>query len=147
MNKDKKSTLNEIYPLLLERTARQYRKFVQLSFSKKGIRLTNEQWLVLKKISEKEGISQKEIAEYAYKDPASVTRILDTLENKRYVERKITPDDRRTCALFLTEKGRRIVEKALPVASKIIEKGTDGVAYEELEEIRDILDKIFQNLK
>ncbi len=141
------TSLNEIYPLLLERTARQFRKYMQYTFSRKGIRITTEQWIVLKKISENEGISQKEIAEFTYKDPASVTRMLDTLENKRYAIRKITQDDRRSCALYTTEKGRKVVEKAFPVASKIMKEGIDGISHEELIKMQEIIDKIFKNLQ
>ena len=138
--------LTEYYPVFIERTARQFKNFSQQQFSRKGIRITSEQWSVLKKINEKEGINQKEIAEFTSKDPASVTRMLDTLENKRYVIRKITQNDRRTCALFLTDRGKKIVEKAMPVSEKVLTRGLEGVTEEELKEAQKILDKIFNNL-
>ena len=50
-----------------------------MQFSANGIDLTVDQWLVLKKISDADGLTQIELAEAVFKDRASIKRILDLL--------------------------------------------------------------------
>ena len=59
------------------------KRFVQNSH-KVGLDISQDQWMVLGPIWKNEGISQKDISEYCGKDKTSVTKIIDTLEKKKY---------------------------------------------------------------
>jgi len=138
--------LEEVYFFLLERTIRQFRRYSQQVFDAHNIPLTGDQWVVLKRISEQEGINQREIADLTYKDPASVTRILDLLEKQALVSRKPVENDRRTYALFLTKDGRKLVEKVTPIAIEVRKKGLDGLTQKDAKQLQSILNKIYENL-
>jgi DNA-binding MarR family transcriptional regulator len=103
--------------------------------------------VVLKRIGEHEGVNQREVAKGTYKDPASVTRILDILEKQNLIERKAVPGDRRTHALHLTADGEKMIAKITPIAKKIRAKGLTGISTEEHEQFRKTLDKIFDNFR
>ncbi|MEL6256687.1 MAG: MarR family transcriptional regulator [Bacteroidota bacterium] len=107
--------------------------------------LTSDQWIVLKRISDKEGISQKEIADKSFKEPASVTRILDILQDKGLIHRKEAKEDRRAYGLYLTDDGLALVKKLIPKAKKARAFGVEGLTEEEVANLNKYLKKICEN--
>ena len=51
--------------------------------------------------------SMRSLAACLHSDPSNITGLVDRLEAKGLVERRIDPSDRRVRALVLTDKGRR----------------------------------------
>ncbi|MDB4083164.1 MarR family transcriptional regulator, partial [Vicingaceae bacterium] len=72
---------------------------------------SKEQWSVLERISKEEGSNQKDIAKDTFKDPAALTRMLDLLAEKGFVQRKASKNDRRTFDVHLTVEGSRLVNR------------------------------------
>ena len=138
--------LDEVYFYLLERTVRQFRKFSKIKLVEKGFEISGEQWVIIKRISEQEGVNQKEIANLTYKDPASVTRILDILQKKGWIERQSIIGDRRAYGLYLTKEGKSLVKKITPIAKRMRAAGLEGVSQEELENLKKTLNKIYKNM-
>ncbi|WP_242983127.1 MarR family winged helix-turn-helix transcriptional regulator [Clostridium drakei] len=68
--------------------------------------ITTEQWAVLLKLVEKEGINQKLLSKEVEKDQATLTRILDILERKSLIIRKKSPEDRRAFLIYTTDNGK-----------------------------------------
>lgn len=137
--------LEEVYLFLLERTVRQFRKYSQQLFESNGIPITGDQWVVLKRISESEGINQREIADMTYKDPASVTRIIDLLEKQHLVTRQPVENNRRTYALYLTDEGKTLVEKVTPLAITARKKGLEGIHSDDAQKLMHVLNQMYQN--
>ncbi|WP_276351652.1 MarR family winged helix-turn-helix transcriptional regulator [Cohnella caldifontis] len=124
-----------------------YRKISALLASRlRPIGLTPEQWSVLARISEKDGQIQKEIAERAGKDKPTTTRILDGLEAKGFITRKIGPSDRRSFEVSLTEQGRNAAELAAPVERDTIREACAGFTAEQYRTMMKWLDAINSNV-
>jgi DNA-binding MarR family transcriptional regulator len=70
---------------------------------------------VLTTLSEQEGVSQQELAKRLYVTKGNISGLLDRLEAAGFVERRSTANDRRQYAIFLTEPGREMAEKAIAV--------------------------------
>lgn len=141
--KDKK--LEEVVYFLAERMMRRAREYSKQQFKKEKIDITIDQWVVLKRISEEVGISQVEIANTTYKDPAAITRILDILVKKELVNRMAKFDDRRAFEIHLTKKGAALVSRATPLAQEIREKGLRGLSERETKVLTKALKKIYDN--
>lgn len=137
--------LNEIYLFHLEKAYKQFKKYKNDCFKREGIDITGDQWVVLKNIHEREGINQRELAKRCYKEPASVTRILDILERKDWVERRSVENDRRTYELHTTDSGKSLVDKILPLAVEIRAKGIEGLEAEEVSRLKEMLVRVFEN--
>jgi DNA-binding MarR family transcriptional regulator len=137
--------LDEVYLYLLSRTQQQYRKLSQALFDSNGVDLTSDQWIVLKRIAEKEGLMQKEIAGLVSKDPGSVTRIIDLLEKKGFVSRDAVLTDRRQFALSLTASGAALVKKVTPLARKLRKQGLDGFSKTEEVKLNEMLNRLYKN--
>lgn len=136
--------LDDVYVFLLERVSRRFKKYSKKELAAIGVTISSEQWVVLKRISEYPGTTQKDIATSTYKDPASITRILDLLQKENLIRRE-DGNDRRSFGIFLTDKGTELVEKVLPTAVKMRAKGLDGISEEEKILLNRLLKKIHDN--
>ncbi|MBP1153321.1 MULTISPECIES: MarR family transcriptional regulator [unclassified Paenibacillus] len=107
--------------------------------------ITTEQWTVLNRLAEQDGISQKDLAQRAEKDQTNITRILDQLERKGLVERRPNAVDRRSFLTFITDKGKSVNEVLLPVEKEVINSALQGLSKEEIDLLRVMLNRITRN--
>ena len=71
---------------------------------------TRAQWIVLFRLREQEGLSQVDLADVLELQPISLVRLLDRLVEHGLLERRQDPKDRRANRLFLTDRGRQLVD-------------------------------------
>ena len=88
-------------------------------FLAEGIELTRPQFVLLKVLSDDDGRSQNDLAFITERDKTSMTRLVTSLENKGLVSRKTDKHDLRKKMIFLTEDGRKILNKAWPIMEEI----------------------------
>lgn len=113
----------------------------------KEYNVTPEQWAILNRLWEKEGLSSKELAELTSKDQPTIVRMLSRLERKSLIIRQVNPEDSRAYIISLTNEGRAIKVKLLPLALEALNKAIDGIPKEELEVTKAVLNKIIKNLE
>ena len=80
-----------------------------------GIDLTAEQWGVLAKVWNQEGLSQDELARFACVEKSSMSRVLAVLERKGLLERRPDPGDARRKNIFPTAAADAIKERCRDV--------------------------------
>lgn len=108
--------------------------------------VTPEQWAVLNRLWEKEGLSPKELAELTSKDLPTTVRILSKLEKKGLITRRVNPEDSRAYLISLTSEGRELRDKLIPLAFEALDKAFKGIDKKQIEEVKIVLNKIFKNL-
>ena len=92
------------------------------------------------------GVSQKEIAAGCLIEAGSLTSILNRMEEKDLIERKMLNGNRRTFHIFMTESGKKN-QKLVEEAFKKIEKtALNGISEEEQKLFMDIFCRIYRNL-
>jgi DNA-binding MarR family transcriptional regulator len=125
-----------------------YRKIIQLLFHRlKEYDITPEQWTVLYRISQQDGINQKEIAVRTGKDQPTTARILDALYKKGLVQKEMSTADRRAFLVYLTDKGQVLVEQTTPVEKRVIDDLISGINQSEIELVKKVLMQMSENLK
>ena len=72
----------------------------------------------------------------------SATYVVDNLEKKGYVNRKISQKDKRVTYLKLTEVGKKIMDDIFPIHKINTKKIFDDLTKEELVTLKEILKKI-----
>jgi DNA-binding MarR family transcriptional regulator len=77
----------------------------------------------------------KDLAERLEITPGGVTRIITSLENKGYVERRISLDDRRNINVLLTSQGKKLVKKMRRAAIDIHREIFDQIDPSERETV------------
>jgi len=134
------------YSFLLDRTARKVKQYAQQKFKLKEFDITVDQWLVMKNLNENERLSQTELAHLVFKDHPTLTRIVDILCKKGYVERVQHPEDRRSYQLNLTKKGINKVTDLKPQIAMIRQKAWENLDEKDFGEFKRILNTIYGNL-
>ncbi len=129
--------LDESIGFQLSRTTRKISQLLASRFETFGI--TPEQYSVLQRLAEQDGVTQKELATRAEKDQTNVTRILDQLERKGLIVRKPNEGDRRSFLVHGTEKGRRLAAELAPVERKTIDGLLDGLPDDRVAALREAL--------
>lgn len=113
---------------------------------RKKIGFSKGQPKVLRYLTINDGASQIDIANNLDIRPATISRILDGLENKGYIHRE-SGDDRRSLKIFITDEGREKFEKWDAVLNVLIDEMLDGLSKKEKQELNRLLVKVIQNLK
>lgn len=75
--------------------------------------LEPRQFAVLRHLAQAEGRSQQALADSLRIPPSRMVALIDELEERALVERRLNPDDRRARALFVTEAGREVLGRAM----------------------------------
>ena len=88
---------------------------------------------VLTTLSEQEGVSQQELAKRLYVTKGNISGLIDRLETAGFVERRPSESDRRQHAIYLTETGRAMAEKAIAVQHRWVEATFGRMDETELE--------------
>ena len=101
---------------------------------------------LLRTISMTEGVSQQAIGERMSVVPSRMVAFVDSLEQRGLLERRRNPDDRRAHALFLTAKGRKLLQRAVAVAVEHEQKLTSELSGEEREQLLDLLARVGSEL-
>ena len=106
----------------------------------KNTGLTIGQPKVLDYLTDHDGSSQKEIAKGCFLEAGSLTSILNRMEKKGLIERRMLNGNRRTLHVFLTEQGKSTA------FSRIEAQGVSGISSEEYDAFMKTCRKIYENL-
>ena len=68
------------------------------------------EWRVIACLYDQDGLMTTKLAEYALIEQSRLTRILDQMDQKDWVERRIDHEDRRRVRVYLTEMGTGIAQ-------------------------------------
>lgn len=88
------------------------------------------------------GLSQQELSARLGIHPSRLVAILDALEERRLVERRPNPDDRRQYALHLSDKGQGMLREIGRIGREHIESLCASLTAAEREELGELLQKI-----
>lgn len=108
--------------------------------------LTLGQPKVLDYLKDHDGASQKEIAAGCLIEAGSLTSILNRMEEKGLIERKMLNGNRRTFHIFMTESGKKSQKLVERHFEKIDETALAGISEEEQKIFMEIFRRIYLNL-
>ena len=108
--------------------------------------LTLGQPKVLDYLKDHDGASQKEIAAGCLIEAGSLTSILNRMEEKGLIERKMLNGNRRTFHIFMPESGKKNQKLVEENFEKIEETALNNVSEEEQKVFMEIFLRIYRNL-
>jgi MarR family transcriptional regulator, transcriptional regulator for hemolysin len=139
--------LDQIIFYTLEKASKSYRQFAQRIITDKGYPITIDQWLVLKALQENPEQNQHRIAETVFKDYASLTRMIELLVEKKYLERTMHATDRRRFNLKLTDKACELLEVLQPIIEQYRSAALENISSAQIAELNKCLNGIIRNCK
>lgn len=122
-----------------------FKRWAEKKLKKFG--MTFSQFGVMLILLQKEGLSQRELADAFNIDTTSIMVICDSLEKKQWIKRQSDPNDRRINRLFFTEEGRHVFSNSLPTIKEGYEEVFNSITDEELELISPLIEKIYNKVK
>lgn len=105
----------------------------------KVLGLSVPQFDLLSTLTEREGLSQQELAERLYVTKGNVSGLVDRLVEAGLVERRAIPGDRRSNALHLTPKGRDLAEKGIAVQRAYVQGTLGAMPPQDLADLERIV--------
>ena len=111
-----------------------------------GLNISMDQWMILGPIWQLESPSQKDLGEICLRDKPTITRIIDSLEDKSLVVRVPDQIDHRIKRVILTNAGKLLFYDVLPIMEKTREEVRGDIPEEEMEIFKNVLSKIIKNL-
>jgi MarR family transcriptional regulator for hemolysin len=108
--------------------------------------LTRAKWQALGVLDRKEGVTQSELAKELELGVATVGRLVERLEARRFIERRPDPIDARVKRLFIRDQARPELDELEEVATSVRKSALRGINKSEQAELVRLLRKMKQNL-
>jgi hypothetical protein len=143
-NQFKKS---ELYSFITGKASTAIARRMQKNFKQNGIDITIEQWSVLYHLWKEDGMSQQSLCEATFRDKPSITRLVDNLEKLALVKRVASKEDRRVNMIYLTADAQRLQDQTMQVANQTLNEALEGVTNGQIEIAKEVLQKVYDNLK
>ncbi|MCS3870202.1 MarR family 2-MHQ and catechol resistance regulon transcriptional repressor [Chryseobacterium ginsenosidimutans] len=102
---------------------------------------------ILGLLSRNDGINQQEIGNKVSKDKSSITYLINSLVKRELVQRVENKEDRRNKQIFLTDKGKQIVETVYPWALELYKKAAGDFNQTEIKNALLLAKKMTTNLE
>ncbi len=108
--------------------------------------LSAQQWRVLRALNEASSKDASEIADQCAILMPSLSRILRNLENRKFIRRKICPNDQRRSLVSITAKGRGLVERIAPISEERYDDIARRFGKKNLADLYDMLGQLIESL-
>lgn len=103
-------------------------------------------WTFLRILWEHDGLTQRALSEQAGVMEPTTFSALKAMEQLGYVERRRLPDNRKNIYVFLTQKGRALKEKLVPLAEDVNRVAVAGLDPADVSRTRQLLLAVIENL-
>lgn len=107
--------------------------------------LTPFHYLVLCCLWEEDGLSTTGIADKLKQLGATLTGVVDRMEDRNLVYRQRDLADRRIVRVWLTDEGKQLMTALPPLGAETIKKATGNIPEAEQEKVLKLLDQIVEN--
>lgn len=107
-----------------------------------GYDFTPVQFAAMSTISTNPGLDQATLAGLIAYDRATMGGVIDRLEAKQLVDRKVSKSDRRARQLYLTQKGHEILSALVPLVSDLQDDILQGLDEAEKIQLLGLLEKV-----
>lgn len=108
--------------------------------------MTPFHYLVLCCLWEEDGLSTTGIADKLKQLGATLTGVVDRMEDRSLVYRERDPGDRRIIRIWLTDEGRQLMYVLPAIGAQTIDEATFGIPKAQQEAFVRLLDQIIANL-
>lgn len=100
------------------------------------------QWVTLMKLREDSALTASDLCREMRHDPGALTRVLDQLEQRGFIARERSQQDRRVVELHLSDAGRAKLEEVVPAVVERLNTALCGFSKAEFNELTRLLDKL-----
>jgi DNA-binding MarR family transcriptional regulator len=139
-----KENFEENIGLLIHDVARLLRVLYDRQMASIG--LTRSQWWLLTYLRFRDGINQSELAVLMDIEKAPLSRLLDRMQLKGWVERRADSKDRRIKNIFLSDNVKPIIESMREKAAAYRQDSLSILDTKDLNKLTDLLQSLKKDL-
>ncbi|WP_044209222.1 MarR family winged helix-turn-helix transcriptional regulator [Flammeovirga sp. OC4] len=111
------------------------------------LEVTYPQYLVLLVLWEEDGIPIKEITEKLLLETNTLTPLLKRMQTNGLIERTRSKEDERIVTISLTEKGKKLQEKAEEIPNDLLQTlECLNIGKEDMLKVKEVLEKMLSNV-
>jgi DNA-binding MarR family transcriptional regulator len=136
----------ELYSVINGMASTAVARRLQKNFRNAGLEITIEQWSILYHLWKEDCLSQQELCNRTFRDKPSITRLIDNLEKQSMVKRMPSKTDRRINMVCLTDAAKQIQNLTIDMAKKTMSEALEGVKKEDIEIVKIVFQKVYDNL-
>ena len=103
-------------------------------------------WTFMRILWEQDGITQRALSEAAGVMEPTTYAALTGMEKLGYIERRQSPENKKNMYVFLTEHGRTLEAKLVPLAIEVNDISMRDISAEDIRTTRKVLLGIIKNL-
>ena len=129
---------------LLRDTSRRILRLTTGALEAHGVTLP--QYFALRELWQRDGITQRELANAVGILEPTMVATIDALEAAGLVARSRSTEDRRKTHVMLTELGRALRADALGIAARVLDVALEGITDDEIVLVRSVLQRMKRNL-
>jgi DNA-binding MarR family transcriptional regulator len=140
---------NEVFSELSKSISKaqiKFKGFLRSKFREHEIDITFEMLQILMKLWNEDRVNQQELANFTFKDKASLTYLIDNLSKRDLVERQEDANDRRNKLIVLKPEGRKLKNIIMPWIDEMYTVAGAGISTDMLKSGIDLFAKIHSNL-
>jgi DNA-binding MarR family transcriptional regulator len=100
------------------------------------------QWAVLLFLWAADGMTQAELSRVVAIEPPTMVRTIDRMVRDGLVTRVADPDDGRLSRIYLTDRGRSLRDRLVPMAMEVNARNLDRLTPSEARTLRRLLAKL-----
>lgn len=120
---------------------------INATLTQHGLPITSDQYSFLVQLWDQNGLPQGVIADKLAKEKTTMARLVAGLEAIGLIVRLPSPGDARERLVFLTDKGKKMMEEARGLVREILAEAQQGIDEAEVEVCREVLRRAFLNLQ
>lgn len=132
---------------LATRFSRLILRRISAAFARHDFPITSDQYAFLVQLWARDGLPQGVLAEKTARDKTTMARLAAGLEELGLIVRQPGPADARERLIFLSERGKTLMDEATGLVREILVEAQRGIAEEELAVCRDVLRRACLNLQ
>ncbi len=119
----------------------------QLEAALRDLQFTGIQYTILTIVDRHEGISSAELSRRFFVTAQTMNEIINGLEQRGLITRRVDPANKRILRMKLTAQGRKLLKKCEAIADRIEEAAFDWIAPDDYEILRQSLLTLLQGLR
>lgn len=120
----------------------QVRLFADFARTMAEVQITPGQFGVMSLVGANSGLTQSALARAVGIERSTMVAVIDTLQARGFVERRPSPVDRRSNALVLTQQGRALLDKLVPMVRAHERRMTHNLSAEDKSRLIALLSRL-----
>ncbi|MDX2479153.1 MAG: MarR family transcriptional regulator [Desulfuromusa sp.] len=120
---------------------------MKAELKKQGVEFSPVHHEAMNKLQEKQGSSQKMLAQAMERNKAQIARIVANLLHQELIYKETDAADKRSVKLTISPKGQKLLKRLNEVQSEIFKEMLSGFSSEEIDTFNSFLKRANQGLK